>query len=212
VRPKSGSGKLRQDGPGGRCRVGFSTEVSDRYLDIERPLVTDHLYEGSLLASLLNGTPPDPLPSIHYLPPPQAVAESGRFLAEHGLVSGSITGIHTGGRGHKKLALEKFMELGRQSLSRQEQVLFFFGPDEKVEIGLFREAGFICAAPESIDLFGGFLAHLKRFVSCDTGPMHMAAGAGVATLSIFLATDPERYAPQGSPHRHVGSIEEILNG
>lgn len=51
-----------------------------------------------------------------------------------------------------------------------------------------------------------FLAILKRaeaFVSCDTGPLHFAAGLGVPTVSLFGATPAQQWAPQGAHHQIV---------
>ncbi len=52
---------------------------------------------------------------------------------------------------------------------------------------------------ESADLrrLGAMLANLDLFVSCDTGPMHLASAAGVATIGLFTVTSPVRYGPIG---------------
>jgi ADP-heptose:LPS heptosyltransferase len=39
------------------------------------------------------------------------------------------------------------------------------------------------------------LCHLDLFVACDSGPMHLAAAAGVRTLGLFHATSSARYRP-----------------
>jgi len=44
---------------------------------------------------------------------------------------------------------------------------------------------------------GAALAGLSAFVSCDTGPMHLASAAGVPTLGLFRATDVVQYGPYG---------------
>ncbi|MGH8457896.1 MAG: glycosyltransferase family 9 protein [Nevskiales bacterium] len=41
------------------------------------------------------------------------------------------------------------------------------------------------------------LGNLDLFVSCDAGPMHLAAAAGVSTLGLFHTTRSERYRPLG---------------
>lgn len=49
------------------------------------------------------------------------------------------------------------------------------------------------------------LAALQRrcalFVSCDTGPMHLAAAAGARVLALFGPADPEVTGPYGARHR-----------
>jgi len=48
-----------------------------------------------------------------------------------------------------------------------------------------------------------------RLVVChDSGPMHLAAAAGVFTVSIFAPTDPLRKAPLGSQHRYFAVNKE----
>jgi len=51
-----------------------------------------------------------------------------------------------------------------------------------------------------------YLAVLKRaraFVTCDTGPLHFAAGVGTPTLTLFGPTSPVRWAPKGPHHRFL---------
>jgi heptosyltransferase-3 len=42
------------------------------------------------------------------------------------------------------------------------------------------------------------LGNLDLFVSCDAGPMHLAAAAGASTLGLFHATRSKRYRPLGA--------------
>jgi len=44
------------------------------------------------------------------------------------------------------------------------------------------------------------MKHCQLFICHDTGPMHLAAAAGVPVLSIFGPTDPARLAPVGLSH------------
>ena len=55
------------------------------------------------------------------------------------------------------------------------------------------------SVPE-LPLFLAVLARAKVFVSADTGPLHFAAGLGVATISLFGPTAPDRWAPVGEKH------------
>ncbi len=48
---------------------------------------------------------------------------------------------------------------------------------------------------------GGWLATMKLVITVDSGPMHLAAAAGVKTLALFGATDPKRTGPYGVHHR-----------
>jgi len=53
------------------------------------------------------------------------------------------------------------------------------------------------------------LAELARrarlFVSCDTGPMHLAAAVGTPVVALFGPADPRRTGPWGDGHRVVRS-------
>lgn len=60
----------------------------------------------------------------------------------------------------------------------------------------------LCAGVRSMgsaDLrhLGALLTTLDLFVSGDTGPMHLASGAGVTTLGLFNTTHPALYGPLG---------------
>lgn len=45
-----------------------------------------------------------------------------------------------------------------------------------------------------------FASGLALFVSCDTGPLHLAAASGVPCLGLFTQTDPARYGCLGAQH------------
>jgi heptosyltransferase-1 len=49
------------------------------------------------------------------------------------------------------------------------------------------------------------LARADLVVGSDTGPIHIAAAVGTATVSIFRVTDPKRNAPRGSQHSNVSA-------
>jgi ADP-heptose:LPS heptosyltransferase len=55
-----------------------------------------------------------------------------------------------------------------------------------------------------------FLAWLKGaavFISGDTGPLHFAAGLGVATIGLFGATCARNWAPIGPKHQSIQGLE-----
>jgi len=47
------------------------------------------------------------------------------------------------------------------------------------------------------------LQRCDLFIGGDSGPLHVAAAAGAATVSVFGPTDPELLAPRGRRHRYV---------
>jgi len=66
---------------------------------------------------------------------------------------------------------------------------------------------------EAIRHVASVIAQCDVYVSNDTGMMHVSAGVGTPTLSLFGPTDPLQWAPNGSRHRfilgHGNSMENI---
>jgi len=57
------------------------------------------------------------------------------------------------------------------------------------------DAGFAsvhCASPR---MLAATIASADRFFSADTGPMHLASAAGVATIAFFDQTNPAAFGP-----------------
>ncbi|HDN9016559.1 TPA: glycosyltransferase family 9 protein [Aeromonas salmonicida] len=54
-----------------------------------------------------------------------------------------------------------------------------------------------------------FTGGLTLFVSCDTGPLHLAAASGVPCLGLFTQTDPARYGCLGA--RHLNQVVDDRN-
>lgn len=54
------------------------------------------------------------------------------------------------------------------------------------------------ACIDELDVLAALLSRLDAFVAADSGPMHLAAAAGVPVVGLFKATDPTAYAPLGS--------------
>ena len=48
-----------------------------------------------------------------------------------------------------------------------------------------------------LDVLAALLSRLDGFVAADSGPMHLAAAAGVPVVGLFKATAPASYAPLG---------------
>ena len=54
-----------------------------------------------------------------------------------------------------------------------------------------------------------FLKHTDAFLSCDTGPLHLADAAGVNCIGIFNKTDPKVYGVLGRFSINLKSIDEF---
>jgi ADP-heptose:LPS heptosyltransferase len=65
---------------------------------------------------------------------------------------------------------------------------------------------------KSIREVASIISQLNLYVTNDTGVMHVSAGVGTPTLSLFGPTDPLQWAPIGEQHRYlVGSNGNMGN-
>jgi heptosyltransferase-3 len=97
-------------------------------------------------------------------------------------------------------------ELYHRACNAGVRIVFASGPSvrEQELLGALLElepAVPILGKVASLDLYLAVLARARVFISGDTGPLHFAAGLGVPTLSLFAATDANRWAPRGERHR-----------
>jgi lipopolysaccharide heptosyltransferase II len=100
--------------------------------------------------------------------------------------------------------VERFASVGRVLLDAGVPVAITGGPAESE---LARRA--LIIEPRIVDLVGSTslielaeLQRLARFViSCDSGPMHLAAAAGARVLALFGPADERRTGPYGAGHR-----------
>lgn len=64
---------------------------------------------------------------------------------------------------------------------------------------------------EPIRQVAAVIANCDVYVSNDTGMMHVSAGVGTPTLSLFGPTDPLQWAPPGATHRFILGAEGDVN-
>jgi len=141
------------------------------------------------------------------VPPPPSPALAGR-LAAAGIAPGArLAGVHPGAAWATKRWLpERFAELCRRLKSEGLTPVLIGGPGDAA---LGAE---IAAASGAADLVGktdleelkSLMGRLSLFVTNDSGPMHLAAAAGVPVVAIFGATTRELgFFPYGAGHRVV---------
>ena len=140
------------------------------------------------------------------------VPESARraAAARIGSRSGPIVGIHvSGGRLVKQWEPQRFAEVARQLIDRRNATVVLTGaPSDRSLVDEVRsslpEARTIDLAGE-IDLLelAALLEQLDVLITCDTGPMHIAAAVGTPVVAVFGPSDPVRYAPAGPADRVV---------
>jgi heptosyltransferase-3 len=140
-------------------------------------------------------------PSVTLSP---AEKEEGRkkIAALVGQNRGPIVGVFVGGRKGrgKRWPRGHFLEL-TAALAQRLKVIVFVGPEEKDLIGFFTNAlttDVPLVFEPSLRLFASMVSNCHLFITCDTGPMHLACAVCVRTVAIFQDHDFYRWGPPSS--------------
>jgi ADP-heptose:LPS heptosyltransferase len=106
----------------------------------------------------------------------------------------------------KEWPLDYWAELYTQASAAGHELVFSTGTnvrEQRLLADLKKRIPELPSLPGVPDL-ATFLAVIKRarlFIGGSTGPLHLAAGLGVPTLSLFGPSSASQWAPFGSPHR-----------
>lgn len=183
---------------GAPARVGFDHPRSRRVLDrpIAPPPQECHYSLAPLMLLAALGVEPPLRPLA--LPPGLAPRCAPREDAARPIL------LHPGGRGAKRWPTERFAALIAALRARGHGPLAVIaGPREAALLEELRArlgADLDARALRSLEDLAAQLAGAALYVGCDAGPLHVAAAAGVPTISLFLASHPLRYAPLGERH------------
>ena len=127
-------------------------------------------------------------------------------LARHGVdpSSGGLLGIFPGA-GWKPRAWmpERFAEIGRRAIDDGMRVVVVGAAKdrdatERIAESLGNNATVLMDLP--LGVLAGVLERCAKFISNDTGPMHLAVALGTPTLALFGPGNFERFAPRHAPH------------
>ncbi|MDR0966076.1 MAG: glycosyltransferase family 9 protein [Myxococcales bacterium] len=120
-----------------------------------------------------------------------------------------LVGIAPGTRWATKCwPIQSFATLAKFLNARGADLLLIGGPDDAAAFAAIRAAlpqGVTCRDTASLSV-GGLAAaidHCALVVSGDSGPAHIAAALGIATLTLFGPTSPNRWAPRGPRASHL---------
>jgi heptosyltransferase-1 len=149
------------------------------------------------LVRAVGGTPPSQLPH-----------PDGRWLLRrsHDVPPGAsadgnpIVLLPGAGQAKKMLPVATLAEVGRRLLALPSAVEVAWGPGEReraVAVAAAAGPGVRVAPPTSLDELVRLLAGARLVIGGDTGPVHLAASLGVATLGVYTATDWRRNGPLG---------------
>jgi len=160
------------------------------------------------LIKLLGGNQKITQPHALQVPEEKASAVNAFFREQPELSAKPIAAINAGaGFATKQWKLDRFAKLADQiSKELGFSILLAWGPGEKAMAeqiaGEMKERSWI-APPTTIQESIALFRHIALLVSCDSGPLHLAAAMGIPTVSIFGPTDPARNGPYGDNHQLV---------
>ncbi|MBU0634788.1 MAG: glycosyltransferase family 9 protein [Candidatus Omnitrophica bacterium] len=109
---------------------------------------------------------------------------------------------------NKHWPLEKYARLSQKIIDRFGAKIILFGTQKEKNLAekLIRIAGskniIDAVGKTSLGQLMGIIEKLNLFIGNDGGPLHIAAGLGVKTVSIFGPVDEKIYGPIGNPARH----------
>lgn len=197
---------------GAPVTVGFHTPKFWRaaFYTAGVPFEGRHITENFLQAAAALGAVPDgagldPLPARD-----AAVAALDRRLAAHGVRPGErlvCINVNASSLDHKRRwPLASYRRLIERLLAAGEpwRVVLIGAPEDAAYVAPLRAA----LPPAVVDLSGAIdvaelIALLHRahlFIGNDSGPLHLAAAAGVPTVSFFGPETPALYGPRGAGH------------
>ena len=189
---------------GARFRAGLQGEW-DRWFNVRIPRPPEenkYTILPAFLRSLGLGGIQETLPSLLLS---SAEKEEGKKRIET-LVKqdrGPIVGVFVGGRKSKakRWPLKNFCQLITALYLQGVNVVTFFGPEEKDLIGFFSDAldsGIPLIFEPSPRDFAAMVSNLDLFITCDSGPMHLACALGTRTIAIFQNRNFDRWGPPPS--------------
>ena len=144
-------------------------------------------------------------PSHRYprlLVPDEARREARRLLGNAD-VSRLLVGLHaSGGRQIKQWHLDRFAQVATRLARDHGATIVLTGtPEDRPLVDRITSAlpadvtALDVAGSMDLPVFAGLLEQLSLFVTCDTGPMHLAAALSTPVVALFGPSDPGRYGP-----------------
>lgn len=185
---------------GVRERRGTATDGRRVLLtDPIEPEALEGLHRAASYVALVTGVAPA-RPPVPHLEVPQELRERWREVA--GLADGPVVGIFPGGNASsRRWDPERFAAVARRLAGEGAQVVVFGGPSERdLAAEVAGDAALNVAGRTDLPLLAAGLAACDLLITNDTGPMHLAAAVGTATISLWGAGDPAETGPLGEDH------------
>ena len=107
------------------------------------------------------------------------------------------------------------MQLIKKLTARGIRIVVFLGPEEQERMAYFTD-NLKPHAPvifePALRKFAAMVSQCKLFLTCDSGPMHLACALGVRTIAIFQNNDFSRWGPPAHIARIVHDPEVVSVG
>ncbi|WP_177193468.1 glycosyltransferase family 9 protein [Thermodesulforhabdus norvegica] len=144
-------------------------------------------------------------------------------LLRHFKVSTPLVGIHLGAsRSQRVWPLEHFVKLAELLVKEVKTHVVITGAgtgeidNARKFMELYRQRNpngqnevTNLAGKTTVLELAALLEKMQLFIACDTGPLHMAAGAGTPTVGLYMATAfPGETAPYGDGHIVITPVEK----
>jgi heptosyltransferase-2 len=191
-------------------RVGFAASAGRLLLTDAVPFtwLTHDLERNLALVRPLGGDSRTVKGEARYIvPSPPSPALAARLAAAGIAPDARLAGVHPGAAwATKRWLAERFAELCRRLKSDGLTPVLIGGPgDAALADGIARASGAAdLTGRTDLEELKSLMGRLSLFVTNDSGPMHLAAAAGVPVVAIFGATTRELgFFPYGSGHRVV---------
>ncbi len=102
---------------------------------------------------------------------------------------------------------ERFAEIARRAIDKDGMRVVVVGAEKDREatddIGASLGADAVTLMDLPLGVLAGVSKQCAKFVSNDTGPMHLAVAVGTPTLALFGPGNFERFAPRHAPHAAI---------
>jgi lipopolysaccharide heptosyltransferase II len=113
----------------------------------------------------------------------------------------------------KSWALDRFADVIAGIQDRFETAVVLTGSSSEIGLGnalqkMVKAKVINLIGKTTVLQLGALIERCNLYLTCDSGPMHIAAAVGTPTIALFGPTDPDRHRPYGKGH-HV--IEKAVS-
>lgn len=185
--------------------VGYDRKESSSFLNLPIPKINENAHESQKylhLANFLSGKERSYYPLL--------TPTNGELLEAEEVINNleirqddKVIGINIGGRYDKRWDIELYLKLITELKNDGTKIIIFSGPDELDLLGqidMIRSKTIFSFNSPPMGLLFGLISKCTLFVTCDTGPLHLAAAMNVPCVQMFQVNNYHQYGYTKSPH------------